>query len=57
MIYIFVAVLVCSVAFVGWRLAGLQDSASNGQRVPDRRPRREAPKGPDDDPDFLRTLK
>ncbi|MCF8570057.1 hypothetical protein L5G32_07225 [Gordonia sp. HY002] len=51
--FVFVAVLICAIAFVGWRLVGLQQSSE--QPVPDRR-RKQAPKGPDDDPDFLRSL-
>ena len=54
MIYLLVAALICAIAFIGWRLVGLQ-SGSDAQYVPDRR-RREAPRGPDDDPDFLRSL-
>ncbi|MGO3328070.1 MAG: hypothetical protein ACTIMF_15975 [Gordonia sp. (in: high G+C Gram-positive bacteria)] len=52
--FVFVAVLICAIAFVGWRLVGLQQSSSE-QHVPDYR-RKQAPKGPDDDPDFLQNL-
>ena len=54
MFYLFIAALICAIAFVGWRLVGMQ-SGPGDHLVPDRR-RTDAPKGPDDDPEFLRNL-
>ncbi|WOC11707.1 hypothetical protein [Gordonia sp. MP11Mi] len=52
--FVLAAVLICAIAFIGWRLIGLRQPPSE-HPVPDRR-RGPAPKGPDDDPDFLSSL-
>ncbi|WP_186349687.1 hypothetical protein [Gordonia spumicola] len=49
--YILAAALICAIAFVAWRLVGASQPADV---VPESR--RASPRGPDDDPDFLRSL-
>ncbi|WP_199832544.1 hypothetical protein [Gordonia iterans] len=51
MLYFYVAIVLLAVGFVVWRIS---QTPSNGGSAPG--PRREIPRGPDDDPDFLRKL-
>ncbi|WP_132992239.1 hypothetical protein [Gordonia zhaorongruii] len=57
MIYVLIAALICAIAFVAWRLAETraQPGSQGAQRVPGRW-QSGAPRGPDDDPEFLRSL-
>ncbi|MGB3302586.1 hypothetical protein [Gordonia sp. (in: high G+C Gram-positive bacteria)] len=52
MAYLIMIAIVIAAAYLSWRLMQSQ-SVENGQPRGSRPP---APKGPDDDPDFLRTL-
>ncbi|MFT3661151.1 MAG: hypothetical protein QM809_07045 [Gordonia sp. (in: high G+C Gram-positive bacteria)] len=53
MLYFFLVILLVAVGFVVWRISQTPPGHGDG---PVRGPRREAPRGPDDDPDFLRRL-
>ncbi|MGB3697136.1 MAG: hypothetical protein WBA05_06860 [Gordonia sp. (in: high G+C Gram-positive bacteria)] len=51
--YLFVILIVVAAAYLSWRLVQTRLEAEQQHHAGTRPP---APRGPDDDPDFLRTL-
>lgn len=51
--YLFIVLIVFTAAYLAWRMMQSQPHEHAG---PPRGPRPPAPRGPDDDPDFLRSL-
>ncbi len=49
MVYVFALVLLVTIGFVIWRIAASPRGGTGAAR-------QQAPRGPDDDPDFLRKL-
>ena len=51
--YLFAIIVIASAAYIAWRLATIKPEAGTRAGAPSRP---EAPRGPDDDPEFLRSL-
>ncbi|MBM7365967.1 hypothetical protein [Gordonia hydrophobica] len=53
MVYLFLVLIVFAAAYLSWRIVQTRPGADGGDAPTQRPP---APRGPDDDPDFLRSL-